>query len=984
MKEIQSYEVQSYYVSYIKEYIELLTGDKEEFFLSLCDIEEELLQELDVSSLTDYHVVLVDNKDYSKAVQLRNDIYVKRIVLLSGEGIKQIDSLKDFNEYSILSRDRTQIWTCLEQVFRVRLKKDEKVFFETILSQREISFWDFLQYLCSAGIQNGQIIPRQLNENLPILGIWKSNSNKILTKAKVRKMIQFSRYGTIENRLTNAVLGDKNIDELSSSDVQLITKSLAREDITRILNNIYYEQVADSLKYLPRNTPGSGSAPNGTAESSVSETNDCFSYEFLLQEHSVMEITALENEWLKEKEKETEEASIELNWDKYYITENDKAKYLQQFKTLQQEIETLNIPPHKINEIIKRLDSLRSAFEDAWSNVIMATPICLDTFCKTSERYMRIYFELLSFLMTDEKIKYAMVKTGIIPGLQTLFCEVETGRIEMPFYHPVCVFYYMGIRKMYEYAIQKQRESDDLKIDVLEALIPKLGMQFPIDFFNLDEQYYALDYTTIWKSRKVVFHNMEEGVVYSVLDFRAVQKQILEYIEAHPFLTEITVALIDISNLGGLLQLIDRIRQVSQGKYCNIGHITFFILSAKEEDLKKALSQIWDTIGTDDIVRFRFDRNNYGNIQNNKFQYDIQKIVDESDLTIIADGTMLYSEPRMVKVQTGGNMIHNRITQMDLTEQLNRYFEFGKSDIPVLWDTLQHIADSREDGLWTRRSKEIDNKILSFINQTVSQDPAKRIVALSSNEHILSEIFRVDHMHAFRQKYNGKSITIIQFDHANKVHHIPMKGNCGIIYSLNEFYNMTLELEDFSQKILTDINDILLQLYYENGKYFCDCHIYMEESDDDTDTYKQNCDNFLSWQMGSFLNENNILSQYLYELLINQWYEKAESIPAVLMVESLREGYRIRPRYTIKETENMDGNSTAQSESDRMEAIKIHDILLFTRRKEVIDEYTVSQFQDQFDSSLLNRVIKCDNAQPILNTKEKEKLLEIQRKIKEN
>lgn len=983
MKEAPSYEVQSYYVSYIKEYIKLLTGGKEEFFLSLCDIEEELLQQLDVSSLTDYHVVLVDNKDYSEAVRLRNDIRVKRIVLLSGEGIKQIDSLKDFNEYSILSRDRTLLWNCLERIFPVRLKKNEKVFFETILSQREISFWDFLQYLCCAGIQKGQIVPRQLNENLPKLGIWKSRSDRILTKAKVRKMIQFSRYGTIENRLTNAVLNNKNIDKLSPSDVQLITRSLAREDITRILNNIYYEQAEDSLKYLPRNTPGSGSAPNGTEESPVSETNDCFSYEFLLQEHSAMEITTLENEWLMEKE--TEEASIELNWDKYYTPENDKVKYLQQFETLQQQIKTLNIPPHKINEIIKCLGSLQSAFEDAWDNVIKATPICLDTFCRASEKYMRIYFELLAFLMTDEKIKYAMIETGIIPGLQTLFCEMETGRIEMPFYHPVCVFYYMGIRKMYEYTIQKQREADDLKIDVLEALISKLGMQFPIDFFELNEQDYALDYTTIWKNRNVVFHNMEDGVVYSVLDFRAVQKQIMEYIEAHPFLTEITVALIDISDLGGLLQLIDRIRQISQGKYCNIGHITFFILSAKEDELKKELSQMWDTIGTNDIVRFRFDRNNYiDRTQNNRFQYDIQKIVDESDLTIIADGTMLYYEPRMIKVQTGGNMIHNRIAQINMTEQLDRYFESGRSDIPILWDTLQHIAGNREDGLWTRRSKEIDNGILSFINQTVSQNPDKRIVALSSNEHILSEIFRIDYMHASRQKYNGKSITIIQFDHANQVHHIPMKGNFEITYSLNDFYNMTLELENFSQKILPDIQDILLRIYYEDGKYFCKCNIYMEEPDEGTDAYQQNCDNFLSWQMASFLNENNILSQYLYDLLINQWLEKAESIPAVLMVEALHEGYIMNPCYIMKKIEDINGSGRLQSESDRMEAIKIHDLLLFTRKKEVIDEYTASQFREQFDGSLLNRVIKCDNAQPILNTKEKEKLSEIQKRIKEN
>ena len=141
-------EVQSCFAKYVGQYVEALTKGKDEYFLSLCDIEEEVLEGLDVSELTDFQVAVVSPRDYSAAVRLRNDTETDRIVLLSGEGVKQIDSLKDFNEYSVLCRDRGILWQCLEHVLDLRgkISAEVRTFLEEVLDAGDVSFFDLLYY----------------------------------------------------------------------------------------------------------------------------------------------------------------------------------------------------------------------------------------------------------------------------------------------------------------------------------------------------------------------------------------------------------------------------------------------------------------------------------------------------------------------------------------------------------------------------------------------------------------------------------------------------------------------------------------------------------------------------------------------------------------------------------------------------------------------------------------------------------------------
>lgn len=960
-------DLQAYFVQYIEEYIKILTKDRNEFFISLCDIEEELLEELDVSSISGCEVVVVGKKDYAEAVRLRNNINVQKIVLLSGEGVKHIDSLKDFNEYSVLSENRTIIWECMEKVFGVRLNKEVRAFLEVIVEHGEISLWELLQYLCNS-IEKNEIRYKGLNENLPMLGIWKSKERKILKKAKINRIIRLSKYAVIENRLTKAVM-DRKISKVTWE--RTITNSLAQGSVQRILESIYFEDAQEWLK----NSGKISTTERTTEAGGTPESWHGFSYEYKLREHTGKDILDIESEWLQERNSE----DTDLDWEQYRPLEENIEIYKEQVEHILAEIDRMVFSELEKEALVKKIKNFWTSFAEVWEGVLEATPMCLKSFCMRAEAYTKEYMELLAAILSESRIRAVVSGIDLIENLQTMFCEKGLDKIKMPYYHPICVFYYLCIQRMYDDVLQKTYEGDvgELQETIQAELIQKIGLQFPVNMISLSGKNgpkYALDHTTVWQSKAVEFINIEEGFAYSVLDFKVVQKQILNYICKHPFLSVITIALIDISDLEGIEQLANKIRKLSMGDKCNVGRVDFLILSAKEEELKKKLSQIWETFEFKEMIRFRFGKNSY----KDKDEYDVQRIIKEADMTIIADSSILYQEPRRERVNKESNLMMNRLEKINLKEQIQNYFENGHSDISIMWATLHQVAESKDEGLWQWRSREIDNKILNFCNEIVDAYTDKEIIALSSNKSILSEVFMPRNMHAYCRKYNGKSITIISLDSHNKEEKLPVDGEAQISYSLNSFYETELDLQNLSGKLFPMISDVQLDFYYKDGVMQCDCSIQEEEAEEIDEDWRDKYGDLLCWQMGDFISEDNIFSNYFGELLLSQWYEKANCIPAVLMVERLSRGGHVKLHFNV-------GLDTAADESmDSLEAITIHQMIRFVMDKETMDESTINHFLERFGEELLNKVLCCDQKYHLLGEEEHKRLIKVQERIKAN
>lgn len=965
MMEIQNMnELQNMLIEYLKQYVKLLTSGRQEFFLSLCDIEEEPLGELNGVIFDEYVTIIVDKSDYSEAVRVRNDIEIKKIVLLSGEGVKQIDSLKDFNEYSIMSNDKDVFWTCVQKAFKVKIHKEVIDCLNIILDEGEVPFWEFFKYLY-AGIEAGEIVPQKLNRNLSCLGIWSSTEKKALTKGKIRRMIRYSKDVLIERRLTKALM-ENRIKKWERT----ISGNLAKGDIQAILDKVPYEDIKDYLKGPTRNNEIELPTADDTVEE---ERGYACSYEYAIKEHIRLSIEDIENGWLEEKERDISE----LDWSVYNPIGNEEI-HKAQIKEIQDKMKDRNMPESKITQFSEKLSKFYELFQEAYPKMINLTPICLSQFCDMAIPYTQAYFDLLSYVLTDEMTRKWLLNAGIVSRLQCLFCDVEEAKIRMPFYHPVSVMYYIALKKMYEFIIKQEAcdEIADITEQTLLALVKKLSKQFPVEFMRWNGQLYAIDYTTVQDKGIVEFTDAQKEVVYSALDFRVIYKQIVDYIIKHSVCTEITIALVEISDLNGLLQIVEKIRQMSSTDKYNIGRVDFLILSSKEEALKKQLSQMWDIIGTDEIVRFRFGRNNFYDEKG----YDIKKIIEAADMTVIADSSTLYYEPRMEPLRQGINPLRNRLTQMNIQEQADNYFNNGYSDIAVLWDTLQHTEDSRDDGFWYWKSKEIDSNVLSYINQAVSEDSHRTIVALSSNDNILNDIYKSNYIQAHRRKYNGKSITIINFDSNNELNSLPIEGNASITYSLTEFYDTSLDIQKVSAFISPEISDIVMTLYLQEGEFHSLCTAYEEETTEEDKKWQEKCEKWLIWQLETFPNSNNILSNYLSELWVNQWSEGARSITAALLVRKLYGGGNIETHYDHKPS--CDKPISMSVANDCMEVVKIQEILEFIDKKVAIDSQAMQQFCDRYEPEMLDRIIECDLKENILKEEQRHKLLEIKQKIK--
>lgn len=989
-------EVQSCFVKYVGRYVEALTRSREEYFLSLCDIEEEFLEGLDVSELTGFQVAIVNPRDYSAAVRLRNDTEAHRIVLLSGEGVKQIDSLKDFNEYSVLCRDREILWKCLEDVLNLKIIEAVRTFLEVVLDAGEVTFFDLLSYLLESmdkktlklfhmekgkKIQAGSRVitslsVKKLNRSLPLLGIWRSDDEAVPGKGKIRRMIRTSRYTVLENRLTKAVM---NHEGLTENQERMVTACLARGDVKRILQELCYEEIEDLLKNAGR---GRGKKP--AEDTSTVESLYVCSFEYLLMEQVGEEPEEAERR-LKEERDQEEESQSPILWGKYDRSEHHRAEIKEQFKQLAAAIGQMNLPREKIDLLKGKLFDLEEAFFGAWEEVWENTPVCLDGFCRAAAGYTDKYLKLMAQFLVEDRNRYAVCGMKIVELLEGLFCRKTARGIRMPFYHPVCVFYYSGIRLMYLQILEEERtgDVDGLKLRVQNAVIRKLEMNFPVEFLQAGGKVFALDHASLgypnnradgqdseagWR-QWVEFPDMEEGAVYSVSDFRLVSRQITDYLISHPLLTQVTVSLVEIGNLGGLVQLVDRIRHISRWGGCNIGRVDFLILSVREEELKREMSQIWEAAGGGQ-VRFRFSRRDYWV----HGRYDMERIFRDSDLTVIADCSALYHEPRQVKERRAYNIVRGSVERMELQRQLEQYLLDGVSELPLMWDTLQHAAENREEGFFRWRGQELDNGLLGTINRRIEEEPEKSVLLLSSEDRVLSEIFRTDYVHAHRRKYNGKNMTLISFDSRNASRQLPESGELKLSCSLGDFYHMALDLNQIQKELHPELEDVRLEIRYEKGQFCCKCVAVGETAAELEEEWRDRCGEWVAWHMEEFPFRDDLMGRYFRELSMDHWREKTESLPAVLLAEKLAAPVTLKLEFAALESTKED--YLTGREADCLEAVKIHEMLRFAVSGAVLDEQMARQFTEQFEEEMLDRVLQCDDAhgRTLLGKAERERL----------
>lgn len=359
----------------------------------------------------------------------------------------------------------------------------------------------------------------------------------------------------------------------------------------------------------------------------------------------------------------------------------------------------------------------------------------------------------------------------------------------------------------------------------------------------------------------------------------------------------------------------------------------------------------------------------------------MKKIMEEFDMIIIADNSMLYREPRMAPFASNG--FKNRMQNFELERQVDRNFRQENLDMMVLWDSLQHMAENRGEGFWIWKNRELDNGLLADINRFVSQEPDKAVVILSSHEHILSEIHRTQYIRVLQGGYHSRNLSIIEFENDNQRKRLPDRGEPEAVYSLREFYETVLGIENIQEEFSKSLEDIILEFGYRDGEFNCSCRAVEKDGEDPDREWAEACVDWVYWQVSKLPQGDNILGAYFQDALLNCLLARAENLPSVLLAERLyAEGFeQVLGEFTGLAIESKKAETAKRGgqapEKDCMEAMKLHEMLCFVREKAGIDEQAVSQFRERYDGELLERLIKCDQEYALLPRADRDKLQKI-------
>lgn len=288
---------------YLSAYIQELTNGKEEVFIAITDINEEMLPDEYLLPVEGCLFVRAEQGDYADAVRYRNDGEIKKLVLLCSDSIRRIDSLKDFIEYPIIPEDRDLLWKLLIQAFEIT-GRDETLeeYVYTLVQNIPVEIGELLEYLEDCISREDKSIKfnrRKINDNVNRFGIWRTKGDG-LNKGRLKRQIRYSKPDIVRQRLEKA-LEDKNMpDKLRKQ----IVSALGKDRLEKFIKEAEFEWVEEYFRYKK-------AAKKQKKEPEQEEHLYNYSYDMCLKEEG-WNVAAVEEEieagWGKFQRKLTEEA----------------------------------------------------------------------------------------------------------------------------------------------------------------------------------------------------------------------------------------------------------------------------------------------------------------------------------------------------------------------------------------------------------------------------------------------------------------------------------------------------------------------------------------------------------------------------------------------------------------------------------------------------------------------------------------------------
>lgn len=975
MKDEQKFELTA---RYLDAYIRELLDGKEEAFIAITDISPEMLPDTYLRSGMGYTLTRVDRDNYSDAVRYRNDGAIKRLVLLCEDSIRRIDSLKDFIEYPIISGDREILWRILRSLFSVRKEnRDLEECVSLLIRSVPMEIGDLLEYLDECiSRRDGQCFfsMDKINDKLNRFDVWRSKGTS-LTKAKLRRQLNYSKPDIVRQRLERA-LEDK---AMPASLRQKIVEAMGKDRLDKLYGNTDFSEVE---KYFRYRKPVRRQEKNQEQEEHLYE----YSYDKCLKEEN-QKIQVVEDE-IEEEYREPGEAGAQGDgpFDRareiFVADERELKRCVEQIDELSALVDEYSVLEEKKTKWKKYIKELRSEFNAAVSrdDYRSITPVMLSRYCENQQKFISIYFEIMSWLLSDEVMNHLCDGTELVESLQMLFCKEDKGRVDMPFYHPVAGLYFLRLKKLYEEAC---RETEDLSqlSDIPSFMVNQEKLWFPIRFLQKEHKLYQLDYTSIREPGRITFYAEESRRANSTVNFRLFNSVIEEYILNNPYLGELYISIVDLNDIQGLPLLLRRLQRLVNDNKCFLSRIVISVVSLKEREIKQELARLYDMGMDDPSIYFRFIKRRYTR-EGQGQELDLTELLKDSDLLFFADTDVIYNSNKMVRFTEEPNEVRRRLERFSLDEQITFSLE-GKNYIELLWDTLQRIQNGGGAVLSRWSNQELNMRKLREINGKVQSDEHFAAVIISANNRLLRHFYRESHYQIRKSRVSGNESMILILSQKNRKQELLEEGSNEAAFSLSMLLDELAGEENFCRQLLEteNLQNIIFWVSYENGRLHYHCRIELKERedikekeypDDEKEKYRQFAEELISYAFS----DKGSLALRFREMLVNELYGRVESYPLALALYQLSDN-TAEPEVSVEIEEA--GKQPPYKSTDVMELL---DLSEFFNELIEVDGSSVTRFLEYYQREMLSHVLSVAEKENLLTERMRLNMKTIYERIK--
>ncbi|MCI8464397.1 MAG: hypothetical protein HFI63_00830 [Lachnospiraceae bacterium] len=990
---------------YLEHYISLLVGRQSEFFIAIVDVERESALEFlkgDRAPVS-YKTAWFERRDYAEAVRLRNDPTVRQIVLLSNDTAKMIDSLKDFVEYPILPERQEDLWRCLEAAFEVELDNDCRKIVGTVLEQKQISLEDLLTYI-NCCIKRGRCSGAEMMRNLYQFELWSMRYAEAKvplpseglekfppSKAQIKRMIRNSDPFQIEKRLIGGLTGEKVV--FDGKEQKDILDCLSKNNLRELFRKIPYDERMEQLFRASSRT-----FRTVTKEKPEMKQYDT-SYQYILSESIEGEVWQIEEELLAElgdlpeENGSPEEADspgrtdssgkndspegnspLETSWKSFKYQEMESLQ--KELKERWEEIPNLNFPRRKQSLVEAAFSRLESEFFEAVEAGKKYTPACLEHYVESQKKLVYAYFGFLALCLSDDGIARRCEGAGFLERIQRLFCKEEGGVVKMPFYHPLMGFYYWKLQeRLAEYRRLQDFHQDDFSQEMILAMTEIAQMDFPISYILWDRRLYQLDVNSLqnW-GEEVAFERTADYAVGSWTNIRLLNEDLEDYITRKRFLPEIRVTIVDLNDIREIRFMMRRLQKLAKSENCMVHKVILNIISEKEEALKKELQESMEMELDNPQILIRFTRELY---QRGR-EYDLRKMMEESDLLFLADSSLLYQKPRLTAWEKEGNWFRIVMEQTG-TERIAEQFLNREEELEALWDSVHHIELEEETKLARWKTKELRLPVFNEIRKAVAENPRLTVVLMSSNPQILQHIYHVPGFRARKSIAPGQKMLLLNFHEGSRRKELRRGTEARVQMMLKPFLEEFLEDSDlFSEEnqkewerekpcLIFDYREHKPRILFEVTAYSPD-----QDYEERVAYYGTLIENMLDFACDS---------PWFKEKLITMLYEEASSYGATLLVDYMERTGLEQMREKGWKLEYAGGKTDRGSRDSRdmLNVLALQNMLDFIRGRAVVDEYMRSRFSEFYSRDMLEGCLEAEEAMEILEKDTKQKIQKLYR-----